>query len=89
MEKRNRFNVNTGLLTICNLLVLLVGFFSKHELERMEDGQAKLWLAIMPRHEIEIQLQEIKSVQTHSDTRILELQARQTLIEISLAKIQR
>jgi hypothetical protein len=89
MEKRKQFNVNTGLLTVCNLLVLVVGFFFKHELERMEDGQAKLWIAIMPRHEIEIQIQEIKSVQTHCDTRILELQARQTLIEISLAKMSK
>lgn len=89
MEKGKQFNLNTLVLGFLSLLIAASGYFGKHELERIEDSQSKLWLAIMPRHEIELQIQEIKTYQAHWDTRLLEVQSRQTALEISIARMQR
>jgi hypothetical protein len=44
---------------LATLLIVVTGFFAKHELENVEQNQQQLWQAIIPRHEIEMELSEL------------------------------
>lgn len=76
-----QLNFNTALLTLVNVLVIVIGFFAKHELERVESVQAKLWEGMMPRHEIEVQFVRIEGEQ-------LEFRRRMSLMELDIAAIK-
>jgi len=82
-------NLNSLLLLLVNLMIIIIGFFARHSLEKLEVSQEKLWLAIVPRREIELELSGIKSQQTRFDLELIELRGKLTVIEISVARMQK
>jgi hypothetical protein len=88
-SKPKPVNFNSILLFVVNLLIVITGFFAKHELEKVEQSQDKLWAAIMPRHEIEVELAGIKAQQNRCDLELVEIRGRMTTLEISLARLQK
>lgn len=88
-EKPKQVNFNSILLGLVNLMIITIGFFAKHEMEKVEDNQNRLWQAIMPRHEIEVELQAIKAQQNRADAEMIDLRSKLTALEISVAKWQK
>jgi hypothetical protein len=88
-NKPKAVNFNSILLLLVNGLILVTGFFAKHELEKVEQSQQQLWQAIMPRHEIEIELASIKSQQNRCDLELVEVRSKLTTLEISVARLQK
>ena len=84
-----QLNLNSLLLLLVNGLVLVTGWFAKHELEKVEQSQQQLWAAIVPRHEIELELSAIKSQQSRFDLELIELRGKLTVLEISVARTQK
>lgn len=76
-----QLNFNTVLLALVNIMIIVIGFFAKHEMERVEAVQAKLWEGMMPRHDIEVQFVRIEGEQ-------LELRRRMNLMELDIARIK-
>lgn len=90
MEKRPRqVNFNSLLLLLVNVMILIIGFFAKHELEKIEQSQTQLWAAIVPRREIELEMSAIKSQQARFDLELIELRGKLTLLEINVARFQK
>lgn len=81
-EKPPQLNFNTALLGFIAVLLAVISFFSKYEFESIKRNQEKVWEVLMPRSEIELKIQEIKTSQES-------LRAKQTEIEITLARMQR
>lgn len=84
-----QINLNTMLLALVNVLVLVVAFFAKHTLERVESNQAKLWEAMMPRHEVEMQLQLLRSENLRIIGDQQEFRARLGKLELDIARMQK
>jgi hypothetical protein len=88
-SKPKVINFNSILLLLVNCLILTTGYFAKHELEKVEQSQQQLWSAIMPRHEIEVELAGIKAQQSRSDMETVEIRSKLTGLEISVARLQK
>jgi hypothetical protein len=82
-----QFNLNTVILTIITALIALVSFLGKRELERIDATQRQMWLAIMPRHEIEIEIQTVRSLQLRLENDQYGLRERLTKLEVDVARI--
>ncbi len=82
-------NANSILIILANLLIVACAYFARHELERLETAQTTLAAAIMPRHEIETQMNAIKDHMHELDLQVIELRSKQTSLEISVVKLQK
>jgi hypothetical protein len=89
LKKARNMNANSVLIILANVLILLCSYFAKHELERLEAAQIALGSAIVPRHEIETQMNAIKDHMHELDLQVIELRSKQTSLEISVVKMQK
>lgn len=76
-------NFNTLMLTLVMLMVTLTGFFSKHLLDGIEGKLDKM----MPRQEIQLELEMIKASHTRVESDLLEFRTRLQLVELSQARM--
>lgn len=83
-------NLNTLLITVCNGLVVMlvgvVGFSVKHELETIEASQRDLVAQVMPRSEVEVRLQSIGAELNRQAAELLSLRTAQAQLEITMAR---
>lgn len=79
-------NLNTALLALLTLLITTVGFFSKHSLESIESNQKQMWDKMMPRQEIQLQIELVSSANHRIEADLAELRARMQTVEIQQAR---
>jgi hypothetical protein len=89
MEKAKQVNFNSLLTTLVVLMVSVIGFFCKHELESIEVNQKALAAIIMPRQEITIELEMIKHDYLRLAAENLDVRTRVSKMEIDLARLQK
>ncbi len=87
MEKK--ININTGLLAVLTLISSIAGWGMNHAISGLERSVNELKSDMMPRHEIQIQVESLKQGEARIMTDQLDLRARIQKIEIDVARIQR